>query len=135
MRITRMMVVCAAVLVLSACGTPAPTPLPLAHSIKGYELYSWRDGLGWHFTLITGTNRVKTYDEIVYSDGVEGDHGWVKITVAGEHNILRVLARLPKGEDVFWGTALAAGFAMPPADVIGRIEAECRRLGVNLVVA
>ena len=135
MRITRMMVVCTAVLVLAACGTPAPTPSPLPDSFKGYELYSWEEGGQWRFTLITGTNRNKTHEEIVAPEDMETADGWVKLTVAGEENLLRLMARLPRGEDVFWGTALATGFAMPPADVIGRIEAECRRLGVNLVVA
>jgi hypothetical protein len=36
----------------------------LPRSMKGYELYSWREGDGWRFGLITGTNRSKTCAEI-----------------------------------------------------------------------
>jgi hypothetical protein len=38
----------------------------LPGSMKGYELYSWQDKDGWHFTLITGTDRSKTLEEIIY---------------------------------------------------------------------
>jgi hypothetical protein len=37
----------------------------LPHSMKGYELYSWSQDGEWHFTLITGTNRNKTLEEII----------------------------------------------------------------------
>ncbi|MCK5428442.1 MAG: hypothetical protein KAI94_03170, partial [Anaerolineales bacterium] len=35
-------------------------------AVKGYELYSWyvEDEALWFYTLITGTNRLKTYNEI-----------------------------------------------------------------------
>jgi hypothetical protein len=36
----------------------------LPRSFKGYELYSWEEEGQWHFTLITGTNRIKTIEEI-----------------------------------------------------------------------
>ena len=36
----------------------------LPHSVKGYELYSWEENGQWHYTFITGTNRVKTMKEI-----------------------------------------------------------------------
>jgi len=59
--------VCAALLALLLCGCadatvePPPAAAPLPRSVKGYELYSWRSGGTWQFTLITGTNRLKTY--------------------------------------------------------------------------
>ena len=38
---------------------------PLPHSFKGYEIYSWPQDNLWHYTLITGTNRDKTVQEII----------------------------------------------------------------------
>ena len=32
--------------------------------MKGYELYSWQDGGQWKFSLLVGTNREKTLEEI-----------------------------------------------------------------------
>ena len=37
----------------------------IPHSMKGYELYSWPEDSQWHFTLITGTNRDKTLEEVI----------------------------------------------------------------------
>ncbi len=31
--------------------------------MKGYELYSWKEGETWNYTLITATNRLKSFDE------------------------------------------------------------------------
>src|SRR5688500_10090725 len=75
------------------------TPLPDA--FKGYELYSWEAGGQWKYTLITGTNRIKTYDEIVSKTNVvDGD--WVKITVTGSESLKQLLLRLSAPEDIGW---------------------------------
>ena len=67
-------------LLLSACSrSPELTISPsgtLPHSMKGYELYSWQVGDDWHFTLITGTNRLKTLEEITLGEDVVTPDGW-----------------------------------------------------------
>ena len=56
---------------LSACGGAAQsTPTPFAASMKGYELYSWQEGGQWKFSVLIGTNREKTLDEIKSADVV-----------------------------------------------------------------
>ena len=48
------------------------TPAPLPRSMKGYELYSWyaqQEG-EWYYTLITATNRLKTWEEITSQEQV-----------------------------------------------------------------
>ena len=55
----------------------------LPHSMKGYELYSWEEDAQWHFTLITGTNRTKTMEEITSNEDYISVTGWVKIQVVG----------------------------------------------------
>jgi hypothetical protein len=80
------------VLVLSGCAETEPLPpvsLPqsLPQSMKGYELYSWKSGGTWCFTLITGTNRLKTPAEIASRESTIEDD-WVKITVEGVPNLV-----------------------------------------------
>ena len=45
----------------------------LPHSMKGYELYSWYEESEdqWFYTLVTGTNRLKTIEE--FQEGIAGE--------------------------------------------------------------
>jgi hypothetical protein len=71
-------------------------------SMKGYELYSWSKDNQWHFTLITGTNRNKTLEEIISDEDFISETGWVQIHVIGVDAIKTVLSKLPQNEHVFW---------------------------------
>ncbi|MBA4385733.1 MAG: hypothetical protein C0410_13430 [Anaerolinea sp.] len=88
--------------------TPWPTldlgkfPNPLPGSMKGFELVSWQVGDAWNFTLITGTNRSKTFEELLSPESTVSADGFVKITVSGVENIKKVLALLPANTEVFW---------------------------------
>jgi hypothetical protein len=63
---------------------PSATPGDeLPHSAKGYELYSWQEDSQWHFTLITGTNRNKTLEEVISDVNIVSEDGWVQIHVVG----------------------------------------------------
>jgi len=95
------------ILVSSICITSEIEKLP--HSFKGYELYSWEEEGQWHFTLITGTNRIKTIEEITSKGDFISETGWVKIQVVGADAIKDVLSRLPEGESVFWCDELHIG--------------------------
>jgi hypothetical protein len=116
---------------------------PLPHSMKGYELYSWKDGQEWYFTLITGTNRVKRYEEIVSTDKVVTGTGWAKLSVRGAENLESMLSQLPDGETVTWISdrwlervgAPVGKIRLPSPEVMGEIESRCHRLGVQLQVA
>ena len=72
--------------------------------MKGYELYSWRPNgeQDWMYTLVTSTNRAKTWDEISTPDSTITEDGWLKITVQGEDALKSVLDRFPEGEAIFW---------------------------------
>ncbi len=74
----------------------------LPHSMKGYELYSWPKDSQWHFTLITGTNRNKTLEEIISNANIISEDGWVHIHVVGVDAIKTVLSRLPQNEFILW---------------------------------
>ncbi len=135
------------VAVESAEATPLPTldlkqfPDPLPESLKGYELVSWQAGETWNFTLITGTNRMKTFEELMQPDSSVSDNGFVKITVTGVDQIKKVLSRLPSGSEVFWGGMDLSGqvpegtvyFSYPSLEVMNEIADFCVDNEISLV--
>jgi hypothetical protein len=121
---------------------------PLPHSAKGYELYSWEAEQGWQFALMTGTNRLKTYEEIVSGEWIPAEDivtgsEWVALTVQGFEELKAVLSRLPQGEMVTWMGAswleqagLPSGdLALPGPELMEEVEGTCRELGIELQVA
>jgi hypothetical protein len=116
-------------------GTPLPT------SVKGYELYSWRAGDEWHFTLITGTNRNKNFDEIISQENVVAESGWVKITVQDMQSLKLLLDSLPRSEQVFWldGKLVESSdgpnfIHFPHKAIIEQVRQYSRQLGLNLEI-
>lgn len=146
----RWLLVGVVVLVLAGCG-PSPAPVedgwisPLPTVAKGYELYSWRaDGRGpWHYVLITGTNRQKTYEEITASPNTEGQADWVKLHADSLQDLKAILRRLAPGETVIWmpegwladSPESVDAIWLPAQDVIAEIEAYCQQFGIQLSVA
>lgn len=132
------------VLLLSNCTGEEPLPhVPLPQSMKGYELYSWQSGKAWRFTLITGTNRLKTLAEITSRENVVED-GWVKITVEGVSDLKATLDRLPSGAHVTWwgerdlssGSVIPrARLELPPSQLVQEIGSHCAELGIQLEVS
>jgi len=114
----------------------------LPHSMKGYELYSWDEGDQWHFTLITGTNRIKTIEEITSDEDFISEIGWVNIHVVGVGAIKDVLIKLPQGESVFWCGELHIGQTMeqinlqlPPELIVDVIREQADSCGLDFVIA
>jgi len=62
------------------------------HSMKGWELYSWPNGNDWNYALLPGTNRLKSYDEVVNSP----------FRVTGITLLEKMLLKLPAEESVIW---------------------------------
>jgi hypothetical protein len=112
----------------------------LPSSFKGYELYSWQEESQWHFTLITGTNRTKTIDEITSSDDYISAAGWIKIHVVGVEAIKEVLSKLPGNEFISWcdglhlGQASDADLQFPPLQILNSINDFARQCGLNFVI-
>ena len=73
-------------------------------AVKGYELYSWyvEDEALWFYTLITGANRLKTYNEVTWQKDIITEAGWEKITVKGSEHLQYILSLLPRGTVVTW---------------------------------
>jgi len=126
------------VLVSSICPTSIEE---LPRSFKGYELYSWSEDSQWHFTLITGTNRLKTIEEITSEGDSISEDGWVKIQVVGADAIKDVPSRLPEGESVFWCDELHTGqsaetdLQLPPEQIADAIKEYAEQCGLDFVVA
>jgi hypothetical protein len=116
----------------------------LPQSMKGYELYSWfaEEDDVWHYTLATGTNRAKMWEEITTPESVLTEDDWVKITVAGEAALKSVLARLPKGEHVMWirpGDPRAPAnsgdsLGLPSENVLQELKTYAQQLGIHLLI-
>jgi hypothetical protein len=112
----------------------------LPRSMKGYELYSWEDNGQWHYTLITGTNRVKTMEEITSGEDFISEIGWVNVHVVGVDAVKDVLSRLPRGESVFWCGELHLGDTMgsiklelPPKLVVDAISEYAKQCALGFV--
>ena len=112
----------------------------LPHSMKGYELYSWEENGQWHYTIITGTNRVKTMEEITSEEDFVSEIGWVNIHVVGVDAIKDVLSRLPWGESVFWCDELHIGestgpinLRLPPKQIVDAINEYAEQRGLEFV--
>jgi len=102
-------------------------------SMKGYELYSWKIKGHWYYSLLPGTNRSKTYEEITASGIVKKDASGLKAE----------LQKLPKGEEVFWRADAPPGVIKPASGPIVEIKHPsrarikgikemCDRLGLKL---
>jgi hypothetical protein len=75
---------------------------PLPASLKGYELYAWDEGEVLWFTLVTGTNRNKTLDEITQKNADVRQDGFVLINSSGWDQLQRVLALVPRGTPIIF---------------------------------
>ena len=111
----------------------------LSYSMKGYELYSWEEDNQWHFTLITGTNRTKTMEEITSKEDYISKNGWVKIQVVVADAIEDVQSRLPPNESVFWcdelhieqTTETNINLQLPPEHITDAIKEHAERCDLD----
>jgi hypothetical protein len=111
----------------------------LPGSMKGYELYSWQQNGDWHFTLITGTNRNKSIDEIMSGTDFISEAGFVKIQMTGADALKSVLDKIPKGVQVIWlpysaggQSSQSANFSLPPRQTLNMIIDYARQQGIDI---
>ena len=90
---------------LAAMAGPADAGLMyLPAAFKGYELYAWNDVGTLRFTLIVGTNRQKTLDEIMGRSTTPGPGEYAPVHGNSAAERTRVLARVPMGTSVVYVT-------------------------------
>jgi hypothetical protein len=92
--------------------------------MKGYEMYSWQMRGVWYFSVVVGTDRIKTYDEISSPE----------LRVQGLEALESELDELPRGERVLWSAQRVPNTTLPPDEMIDQITWYCRQHGTQLEV-
>lgn len=103
--------------------------------MKGYELFTWKEKGHWHYSLLPGTNRERTYEEITAPANV----------VIGTPEFEDHLKQLPRGSEVLWQSDAPPGikrpssggvisFKHPSRKRIERIKSHCEKLGIKLTL-
>ena len=97
-------------------------------SIKGWEVYSWPNGDTWNFSLLPGTNRLKSYAEVM-----EGP-----FRVSGLQALKELFAKLPAEEELIligedwlaqiWGEPYY-DLQLPPLFVVMQVKQMGEHLG------
>jgi len=109
---------------LSGCGTASqPTVTLYPKSMKGYELYSWKEDDQWKFSLLIGTNRDKTLEEIKSAN----------VVLADVDALLSSLEKIPAGEYITWSSRETLSF--PPENIRSQVEQVCKDKGLILNIA
>ena len=96
----------------------------LPHSMKGYELYSWKIRGEWYFALLVGTNRLKSRREVSSPQA----------RVRGVEALKGKLSRLAAGEEVTWAVRLIPWAMLPPERIVEEVKNHCDRRGITLRV-
>ena len=87
------------------------------HSLKGFELYAWKENGDWVFSLLIGTNREKTLGEVTDPAA----------TLPGVEALLKKLGQLQAGEVVTLMPLPGVNDpAIIPAELIDQIRTACR---------
>ena len=107
--------------------------LTFESSMKGWELYSWQNLNDWNYSILIGTNRLKSYDEVMNNE----------IVVTSKDSLKLLLDRLPTDETIIWigPTWLARcwgnnykNLSLPPQAIIDEIEQYCTDHHLILIV-
>ena len=110
-------------LLLSCESAAQSTVTPFPESMKGYELYSWQDDGQWKFSLLIGTNREKTLEEIKSTD----------VVLSGVDALTSTLGKIPAGQYITW--SLRETLSFPPDDIRSQVEQVCKDKGLILNIA
>jgi len=117
----------------TASETTAEPELPdvLPRSMKGYALYGYVKNGSPYFTLVTATNRLKTFAELDAAEAIISDDGWVRVRVVGRERAADLLRRLPSDAHVMVASIrhVSVSQADVPADIGVPDEAALAALG------
>lgn len=105
--------------------------LTFPHSMKGWELYSWSRGAAWKYSILIGTNRLKSYSEVTTN----------QVIVTGQDSLKMVLDKFPAAELITWfgrgwltrcwGDA-SHDLALPPPAILDEIKVYCHLKNLTL---
>jgi hypothetical protein len=101
---------------------------------RTYELYSWKVKDTWHYSLVEGTDQVKSYDQITGGSRL----------ARGTDEIEHLLGTLTPGDQVNWMSSAPRGIRQPrdrPIDIkhpsrerIKHFMAYCKKQGIKLAL-
>ena len=118
--------------VILATGIAALGQGPLSE-MKGYELYSWRENGKWHYLLLPGTNREKSFEEITSNKNIK----------VGDAALKGELKKISRGQEVFWMSDVGMGpsssgksssMKLPSRKRIKEIIEYCNKLGIKMTL-
>ena len=107
--------------------------LTFPHSMKGWELYSWPRGDDWNYSILIGTDRLKSYEEVTTND----------VIVTGKDSLKIVLDKFLKNELIIW---IGRGWlercwgdnihdlTLPPQGTIDEIKEYCKNNYLTLEI-
>lgn len=104
------------------------------HSMKGWELYSWTEGKTWVYSVLPGTNRLKTKEEVIANT----------IKVCGTDSLKMLLGKFPEDEYIAWiGERWLfqcwgnndGNFSLPGQKTIDEIKEYCLKRKLNLGIS
>jgi hypothetical protein len=101
---------------------------PMLEAFKGIELYSWQEDGEWHYSLMSGTNRLKTAEEIRRATP---DHWGSPTRIKGLDALSREFARVPKGAELMWTGG--ADWPLPPEPVRAQVKTMAEQAGAKVV--
>lgn len=95
---------------------------------KGFEMYSWSTGATWHYSILPGTNRNKTANEVRESG----------ITLTNLTQLESALGKLAPNCEVFWfnivdGKTSLPEFSYPHQAVVNEVKKYADRRHIKLV--
>jgi hypothetical protein len=107
--------------------------LSFSHSTKGWELYSWPNVNDWNYSILIGTNRLKSYNEVITN----------KIVIVGKDSLKMLLDKIPIKDEILWvgkGWLENAwhdnygNLSLPEINTINEIKNYCSQKKLVLVV-
>jgi hypothetical protein len=112
--------------------------LIVAHSMKGWELYSWqntqKDCDEWNYAIVPGTNRLKSYSEVT--------HDSVLLKAVGITELKQLLSKFPNQESIgwhgenwlrsIWGVSNYGNLQLPSGSIQNQVQQYCTQIGLQL---
>ncbi len=96
-------------------------------AFKGWELYSWQTNATWKYSLLVGTNRTKSCDEI-----------FNKSATLTYDQLVKKLSVLAENDWVTWSddhhNGYACGLKLPPKEMQVPLKDLCKKLNLHLQI-
>ncbi len=104
------------------------------HSMKGWELYSWPNGNNWNYSVMIGSNTLKSYNMVTEN----------RVAVTGIDSLKKLLEMMPDGEEIAWiGESWLSqiwdddyrNLMLPLEEIILEVNQFCQDNGLLLIIA